>query len=69
MPSHMLVEKTAYWFGLFSHSRVSNLWKGILSVPMNSDDAAARAILDAKKQEILTQLVGSTQTVDGGGSC
>lgn len=69
MPSHMLVEKTAYWFGLFSHSRVSNLWKGILSVPMHSDDAAARAILDAKKQEILTQPVGSTQTVDGGGSC
>lgn len=69
IPSDMLVEKTAYWFGLFSHSRVSNLWKGILSVSMNSDDAAARAILDAKKQEILTQLVGCSQTADGGRSC
>ncbi len=27
-----------YWFGLFSHQRASNLWKGMLRIPIISDD-------------------------------
>ena len=65
LPPDMLVQRTAYWFGLFSHSRVSNLWKGILSVSIESDDTDARTILQLKKNDILATEV----SVDGGVSC
>jgi len=38
----LIVRDTAYWFGLFSHQRATSLWKGMLIVPLNSDDALAR---------------------------
>jgi hypothetical protein len=41
-----LVDDTRYWFGLFSHQRETSLWKGMLKVAMQSDDAAASAMLD-----------------------
>jgi len=41
----ILVNSTRYWFGLFSHQRATALWKGMLQVPLQSDDAAARMIL------------------------
>lgn len=41
----LIVDDTRYWFGLFSHQRVTALWKGILSVPLQSDDAVARLLL------------------------
>lgn len=31
-----------YWSGLFSHQRVTSLWKGMLSVSLESDDEEAR---------------------------
>lgn len=40
-----VVDDTRYWFGLFSHQRVTSLWKGMLSVPLQSDDGAARSLL------------------------
>lgn len=40
-----LVNSTRYWFGLFSHQRTTALWKGMLQVPLRSDDAVARTIL------------------------
>jgi hypothetical protein len=41
-----LVDDTRYWLGLFSHQRATSLWKGMLKVAMQSDDAAASAMLD-----------------------
>lgn len=35
----------AYWIGLFCHQRVSHLWKGILQVDLQDDDAKALALL------------------------
>lgn len=36
---------TCYWLGLFSHKKVSNLWKGMLLIPLGIDDVAARHAL------------------------
>lgn len=36
-----LVNRAAYYQGLFSHRRSDNLWKGMLMLPLRSDDAAA----------------------------
>ncbi len=41
----LIVDSTTYWAGLFSHQRNSHLWKGMLRIPLASDDAAARAML------------------------
>lgn len=38
---------TVYWLTLFSHQRATNLWKGMLKVPLQSDDDAARSLLQA----------------------
>jgi hypothetical protein len=40
-----LVTQTRYWYGLYSHRRGDALWKGMLQLPLNSDDAVASAIL------------------------
>jgi hypothetical protein len=40
-----LVTQARYWYGLYSHRR-DGLWKGMLQLPLDSDDVAARAILD-----------------------
>lgn len=41
-----LVLQTRYWYGLYSHRRGDALWKGMLQLPLNSDDDAARALID-----------------------
>jgi hypothetical protein len=38
----LLVDDTRYWFGLFSHQRETSLWKGMVQIPLNSNDEAAR---------------------------
>lgn len=43
-----LVTQTRYWYGLFSHRRGDALWKGMLQLPLESDDDAATALLDAR---------------------
>jgi hypothetical protein len=43
-PMQML-EAAVYWHSLFSHQRVTSLWKGILAVPLVSNDAAAHLFL------------------------
>jgi hypothetical protein len=42
----VLVDRTRYWFGLFSHQRETSLWKGMLQVPIVSDDVAASEMLN-----------------------
>lgn len=46
----LVVDWTRYWFGLFSHQRVTNLWKGILQVPLLSDDVSAGDLLSMLEQ-------------------
>lgn len=42
-----IVADTMYWYGLFSHQRDTFLWKGLVTVPLMSDDADALAALEA----------------------
>lgn len=44
-PLPNMISQVTYWHGLFGHQRVSHLWKGILRVPLVSDDIAALAHL------------------------
>lgn len=44
-----VVEQAAYWFGLFSHQRVTFRWKGMVQLDLMEDDGAAEAALDAKE--------------------
>ena len=41
-----IVERTRYWFGLYSHRR-SGLWKGLLQIPLQvtQDDADASKLV------------------------
>jgi hypothetical protein len=41
----LLVADTTYFSGLFGHQRVTSLWKGMLEVPLSSDDSLARVLL------------------------
>lgn len=41
LPPVSLVSRVSYWYGLFSHKR-DGLWKGMLRVPLGSDDAPAQ---------------------------
>jgi hypothetical protein len=45
LPPDKLVDRSRYWFGLFSHQRDTSLWKGMLQVQLVSDDAAALKLL------------------------
>ncbi len=43
------VELTHYWYGLFSHQRETNRWRGIVRVPLgigDDDDADAKTLLE-----------------------
>lgn len=42
-----LVSQTRYWYGLFSHRRVTGEWKGMIEVPLalTTADAAASALV------------------------
>ena len=44
-PSNWIVEDSAYFNGLFSHQRDTLQWKGMISIDLNSDDAAARRLM------------------------
>jgi hypothetical protein len=41
-----LVQDVRYWYGLFSHRRGDQVWKGMLQLSLQSDDDMARGILD-----------------------
>jgi hypothetical protein len=54
-PDHMadaqrLVDDVGYWFGLFSHRRSDDVWKGMLYLPLDTaaDDEAATEIIRAR---------------------
>lgn len=41
-----VVQDTMYWYGLFSHQRDTFMWKGLVTMPMLSDDTQALVILE-----------------------
>lgn len=45
--AHSLIHGTKYWYGLFSHQRGSRLWKGMIEIPLVSDDVDALAFLNS----------------------
>lgn len=45
-PLLSVISQVTYWHGLFGHRRTSHMWKGMLRVPLVSDDAAALTHLD-----------------------
>ncbi len=44
-----LVKRTTYYFQLFSHRRSDHVWKGLLHIPLESNDDKALALLDNTK--------------------
>lgn len=40
LPSYVIVKRSSYWFGVFSHQRETYLWKGVLEIPLfdNEDE-------------------------------
>lgn len=47
LPAGYIWKSITYWFGLFSHQRATFLWKGMLAVPLHSNDVDAVAYLDS----------------------
>ena len=44
----LLIRNASYWYGLFSHRRITFLWKGIVEIPLVSDDEeAVKALQEA----------------------
>ena len=43
----LVVGGVIYYFGLFSHQRVTSLWKGMIAVPLISDDDVAQLLLES----------------------
>jgi hypothetical protein len=46
-----LVTQVRYWYGLYSHRRGDALWKGLLQLPLDSDDSAASVTLSSLSLE------------------
>nr|WP_321466421.1 hypothetical protein [uncultured Desulfobulbus sp.] len=46
LPAQVIVNRTSYWHGLFSHQRESFLWKGMLKVSLSDDETECFDILD-----------------------
>ena len=44
-PAPTMISQVTYWHGLFGHQRSSHLWKGMLRLPLQSDDVDALAHL------------------------
>src|SRR5207244_3707530 len=50
-PPSKVLRQATYFLGLFTHQRDSYLWKGILQVPLRSDDADADAAITAREDQ------------------
>lgn len=46
LPPTVIVNRTKYWFGLFSHQRESFLWKGMLEINLAEDETEALLLLE-----------------------
>lgn len=50
-----LINFTRFYYGFFSHQRVTGAWKGMANISLNSDDAAATALLDQRETSYAPQ--------------
>ncbi|MDB6000341.1 MAG: hypothetical protein JWP52_2040 [Rhizobacter sp.] len=41
-----LVQDVRYWYGLFSHRKADHVWKGLLQIPLTSDDDVGAQLLN-----------------------
>ena len=48
--AELLLDDTFYWYGLFSHQKVTATWKGILRIPLMADDEAAGRLLTQRME-------------------
>jgi len=46
LPSRVIVNRTSYWFGLFSHQKESYLWKGMLEICLSDDEEIAMKLIN-----------------------
>jgi len=46
LPPHIIVNRTSFWYGLFSHQRESYLWKGMLEISMADDEDEIASIVN-----------------------
>ena len=49
VPAQRLVRETTFWHGFFSHRRDDQVWKGLLQLPLSSDDGEAKIQLENLK--------------------
>jgi hypothetical protein len=49
VPAQRLVRETTFWHGFFSHRRGDQVWKGLLQLPLSSDDVGTKMQLDNLK--------------------
>lgn len=45
LPPEFIVSRSRFWFGLFSHQRDTYVWKGILELPLSSNDDNAKQFI------------------------
>jgi hypothetical protein len=49
-PIDIFTRQIVYWYGLFSHRRLSFEWKGLLQIPLDRQhDAAAQSVLAERR--------------------
>jgi len=48
-----LMQQTQYWFGLFSHQRESYLWKGMVEITLEEDEASAKRLLSEMEKNVI----------------
>lgn len=46
LPQEVIVKRTTYWFGLFSHQRATSLWKGIIEIDLSEGEGYALKLLE-----------------------
>lgn len=46
LPAETLVSRARYWFGLFSHQRITYVWKGLVQVSLSEDEAGAMHLIN-----------------------
>jgi hypothetical protein len=44
----LIVDYTRYWYGLFSHQKVTALWKGMVQIPLSEDENYALNYLTSR---------------------
>jgi hypothetical protein len=54
-PAELVVDTARYFLGLFSHQRITMIWKGMLQVRLEDDqDDSAALLLLAEREQLLT---------------